>query len=83
MLDLCRQKIRIASATPNTVALGMPSRANHIGDMTAAISAASDEILKIRATTNHVKQAAMPAGQNRAKRVPRNVATPLPPLKLR
>ena len=75
--------MRVANASPRITALGMPKTASQIGALMAATSAASDEMRKIRAVNNHVRQAAIPAGQNNASNVPRNVATPLPPLKPR
>ena len=79
MFSLWRHQISTVKIIINATALGMPKIQIHAIDAALAINADSDEMRARSAVANHVKQAAMPAGQNSANRMPKNVATPFRP----
>ena len=76
---LWRYKINSVSAAARPEIVEYPSSAAQIGAKVAATNAESDEMRNANAVTSHVRHAAIPTGHAIANKIPKNVATPLPP----
>ena len=61
---------------------GWPKNIAAAGALEALIKEASDDILLIKATNNHITQQIIPIIEDMAIAIPKKVATPFPPLNL-